>query len=122
MRRLGHGGRGVGTLTPGTTGRTRLDGIAAENAIETVPLGFGSVWLNDQIGCVPFGAAIVTRMRDPARSIVLVTHYQRLLTYVVPDVVHVLLEGRILRTGDAGLALELENRGYDWVRQEARVA
>ena len=64
----------------------------------------------------------VNQMRDPARSIVLVTHYQRLLTYVVPDVVHVLLDGRILRTGDAGLALELENRGYDWVRQEARVA
>ena len=64
----------------------------------------------------------VNTMRDPARSIVLVTHYQRLLTYVVPDVVHVLLEGRILRSGDAGLALELEERGYDWVRREARVA
>jgi Fe-S cluster assembly ATP-binding protein len=64
----------------------------------------------------------VNRMRDPARSIVLVTHYQRLLEYVVPDVVHVLLEGRILRSGDAGLALDLERRGYDWVRREARVA
>ena len=60
----------------------------------------------------------VNTMRDPARSIVLVTHYQRLLTYVVPDVVHVLLEGRILRSGDAGLALELEERGYDWVTAE----
>ena len=64
----------------------------------------------------------VNTMRDPARAIVLVTHYQRLLTYVVPDVVHVLLEGRILRSGDAGLALALEERGYDWVRREARVA
>jgi Fe-S cluster assembly ATP-binding protein len=64
----------------------------------------------------------VNRMRDPARSIVLVTHYQRLLTYVVPDQVHVLLEGRILRSGDAGLAIELEQRGYDWVRREAKVA
>jgi Fe-S cluster assembly ATP-binding protein len=64
----------------------------------------------------------VNGMRDAARSIVLVTHYQRLLTYVVPDVVHVLLDGRILRTGDAGLALDLEQRGYDWVRREARVA
>jgi Fe-S cluster assembly ATP-binding protein len=64
----------------------------------------------------------VNRMRDPARSIVLVTHYQRLLEYVVPDVVHVLLDGRILRSGDASLALDLERRGYDWVRQEARVA
>jgi len=64
----------------------------------------------------------VNTMRDPARSIVLVTHYQRLLTYVVPDVVHVLLDGRILRSGDAGLAIELEQRGYDWVRREAKVA
>ena len=64
----------------------------------------------------------VNMMRDPARSIVLVTHYQRLLTYVVPDQVHVLLEGRILRSGDAGLAIELEQRGYDWVRREAKVA
>jgi Fe-S cluster assembly ATP-binding protein len=64
----------------------------------------------------------VNGMRDPGRSIVLVTHYQRLLEYVVPDVVHVLLEGRILRSGDAGLARDLERRGYDWVRQEARVA
>ena len=64
----------------------------------------------------------VNRMRDPGRSIVLVTHYQRMLDYVVPDVVHVLLDGRILRSGDAGLARELESRGYDWVRREARVA
>ncbi len=64
----------------------------------------------------------VNRQRDPARSIVLVTHYQRLLDYVVPDVVHVLLDGRILRSGDAGLARDLESRGYEWVRQEARVA
>jgi Fe-S cluster assembly ATP-binding protein len=64
----------------------------------------------------------VNRMRDPERSIVVVTHYQRLLEYVVPDLVHVLLDGRILRSGDAGLARELERRGYDWVRQEARVA
>jgi hypothetical protein len=67
LRRLGHAGSGVGTLAPGTTGRTTLDGIDVEKAIETFPLGFGTVWLNDQIGCVPFGAAIVTRMRDPAR-------------------------------------------------------
>ena len=64
----------------------------------------------------------VNRMRDPGRSIVLVTHYQRMLDYVVPDVVHVLLDGRILRSGDAGLARDLESRGYDWVRREARVA
>jgi Fe-S cluster assembly ATP-binding protein len=64
----------------------------------------------------------VNSLRDPGRAIVLVTHYQRLLDYIAPDVVHVLLDGRIMLSGDAGLALELERRGYDWVRQEARVA
>jgi Fe-S cluster assembly ATP-binding protein len=64
----------------------------------------------------------VNSLRDPARSIVMVTHYQRLLDYVEPDVVHVLSDGRILLSGGKGLALELEKRGYDWVRHEARVA
>jgi len=50
---------------------------------------------------------------------VLVTHYQRLLEYVVPDRVHVLVRGRIARSGDRSLALELERRGYDWVTSEA---
>jgi len=50
-----------------------------------------------------------------------VTHYQRLLDYIVPDHVHVLSDGRILKSGDRSLALELERRGYDWVR-ESRVA
>ena len=67
FRRLGHGGSGVGTPTPGTTGSTRLEGIVVENAIDTLPLGLGCVWLKDHTGCVPFGAAIVTRIRDPAR-------------------------------------------------------
>jgi Fe-S cluster assembly ATP-binding protein len=64
----------------------------------------------------------VNSLRGPDRAIVLVTHYQRLLDYIEPDVVHVLSDGRILRSGDKGLALELEKRGYDWVRQEAAVA
>jgi Fe-S cluster assembly ATP-binding protein len=50
---------------------------------------------------------------------VLVTHYQRLLDHVVPDVVHVLARGRIARSGDRTLALELERRGYDWVTEQA---
>jgi len=57
----------------------------------------------------------VNSLRDPNRSVVLVTHYQRLLDYIVPDHVHVLLGGRILKSGDRSLALELERRGYDWV-------
>jgi Fe-S cluster assembly ATP-binding protein len=64
----------------------------------------------------------VNSLRSPDRAIVLVTHYQRLLDYIEPDVVHVLSDGRILRSGDKSLALELEKRGYDWVRQEAAVA
>ena len=64
----------------------------------------------------------VNSLRGPDRAIVLVTHYQRLLDYIEPDVVHVLSDGRILRSGDKGLALELEKRGYDWIRQEAAVA
>ena len=64
----------------------------------------------------------VNGMRDPSRAIVMVTHYQRLLDYIEPDFVHVLSEGRILRTGDKALAVELEKRGYDWVREAARVA
>lgn len=61
----------------------------------------------------------VNRLRDPDRSIVLVTHYQRLLNYIEPDYVHVLTGGRIVKSGGKELALELEKRGYDWVKQEA---
>jgi Fe-S cluster assembly ATP-binding protein len=64
----------------------------------------------------------VNSLRSPHRAMVLVTHYQRLLDYIEPDVVHVLSDGRILRSGDKSLARELERRGYDWVRQEAQVA
>jgi Fe-S cluster assembly ATP-binding protein len=60
-------------------------------------------------------AAGVNSLRSPERSCLLVTHYQRLLEYVVPDFVHVLVRGRIARSGDRSLALELERRGYDWV-------
>jgi Fe-S cluster assembly ATP-binding protein len=61
----------------------------------------------------------VNTLRSPERSVVLVTHYQRLLDYVVPDYVHVLVRGRIVRSGDKSLALELEERGYDWLLGEA---
>jgi Fe-S cluster assembly ATP-binding protein len=64
-------------------------------------------------------AAGVNTLRSPERACVLVTHYQRLLDYVVPDFVHVLVRGRIARSGDKQLALELERRGYDWVAGEA---
>jgi Fe-S cluster assembly ATP-binding protein len=63
----------------------------------------------------------VNSLRDPKRAVVLVTHYQRLLDYVIPDQVHVLSGGRIVKSGDKSLALELERRGYDWLT-ESRVA
>ncbi|MDJ0793906.1 MAG: Fe-S cluster assembly ATPase SufC [Woeseiaceae bacterium] len=64
-------------------------------------------------------AAGVNALRSPERAIVLVTHYQRLLDYIEPDFVHVLSQGRIVRSGDKTLALELEEKGYDWVREAA---
>ncbi|MEE9158644.1 MAG: Fe-S cluster assembly ATPase SufC [Gammaproteobacteria bacterium] len=60
----------------------------------------------------------INKLRSRDRAILLVTHYQRLLNYVVPDYVHVLSDGRIIRSGDRHLALELEERGYDWIKQE----
>jgi Fe-S cluster assembly ATP-binding protein len=64
-------------------------------------------------------AAGVNSLKSPERSVLLVTHYQRLLDHIVPDQVHVLVRGRIARSGDRTLALELERRGYDWVTGEA---
>jgi len=61
----------------------------------------------------------VEAMRGPNLGVLLITHYQRLLDYIVPDHVHVLVKGRIVRSGDKSLALELERRGYDWVAGEA---
>ncbi|GAB7525031.1 Fe-S cluster assembly ATPase SufC [Paraburkholderia sp. 2C] len=61
----------------------------------------------------------VNAMRSPERAIVLVTHYQRLLDYIVPDYVHVLSQGRIVRSGTRELALELEQRGYGWLVQDS---
>ena len=64
----------------------------------------------------------INSLRRPDRAIVMVTHYQRLLDYVEPDRVHVLSGGRILKSGDKSLALDLERRGYDWVKQDSAVA
>ncbi|MGH8477817.1 MAG: Fe-S cluster assembly ATPase SufC [Methylococcales bacterium] len=61
----------------------------------------------------------VNALRSPERAFILVTHYQRLLDYIKPDFVHVLARGRIVKSGDASLALELEERGYGWIDQHA---
>jgi Fe-S cluster assembly ATP-binding protein len=60
----------------------------------------------------------VNTLRGPERAIIVVTHYQRLLNYIVPDFVHVLVDGRIIKSGDRTLALELEDKGYSWLDEE----
>ena len=64
----------------------------------------------------------VNKLRNENRSFVVITHYQRLLNYIVPDVVHVLLNGQIVKSGPRELALELEEKGYDWLKEELNLA
>ena len=64
----------------------------------------------------------VNQLANKDNAIILVTHYQRLLNYIVPDYVHVMEAGRIIKTGGKELALDLESRGYDWVGVEQRAA
>ena len=73
----------------------------------------------DALKTVAHGA---NSLRTPDRAILLVTHYQRLLNYIEPDFVHVMIDGRIAKTGDKSLALELESRGYEWVAKEVAAA
>lgn len=67
-------------------------------------------------------SAGVNALRSPQFGALVITHYQRLLDYITPDIVHVLLGGRIVRSGGPELALELEARGYDWIREELETA
>ena len=60
----------------------------------------------------------VNKLRRPDNAFIVITHYQRLLDYIIPDFVHVLFEGRIVKSGGKELALELEAKGYDWIKQE----
>lgn len=71
------------------------------------------------IDALQLAAEGVNRLRDPQRSFILVTHYQRLLNYIVPDQVHVLSQGRIVKSGGRELALELESKGYAWLQDSA---
>jgi Fe-S cluster assembly ATP-binding protein len=63
----------------------------------------------------------VNALRSPEKASIVVTHYQRLLDYIVPDFVHVLFSGKIVKSGDKSLALELEEKGYDWIKDEIAV-
>jgi len=60
----------------------------------------------------------VNRLKRPDNSVIVITHYQRLLDYIIPDVVHVLYDGRIVKTAGKELALELEEKGYDWIKKD----
>jgi Fe-S cluster assembly ATP-binding protein len=60
----------------------------------------------------------VNKLRDANRSFLVITHYQRLLNYIVPDHVHVMYGGRIVKSGGKELALQLEEKGYDWIKEE----
>ena len=60
----------------------------------------------------------VNKLKSEDNAVIVITHYQRLLEYIVPDFVHVLYDGKIVKSGDASLALELEAKGYDWIKQE----
>jgi Fe-S cluster assembly ATP-binding protein len=64
----------------------------------------------------------INQMKNAERGILVITHYQRLLDYIVPDRVHVMWEGKIVRSGDKNLALELEEKGYDWIKEEVVAA
>ncbi|CBL45713.1 FeS assembly ATPase [gamma proteobacterium HdN1] len=74
------------------------------------------------IDALQIAAEGVNAFRSPERAVVLITHYQRLLDYIVPDYVHVLAQGRIIKSGTRELALELEDKGYSWVLEEAKAS
>ena len=74
------------------------------------------------IDALKIAADGVNSLRSPERSFIVVTHYQRMLNYIVPDFVHVLYEGRIVRSGGKDLALELEEKGYSWLEDKAATA
>ena len=60
----------------------------------------------------------VNKLKNKDNAIVVITHYQRLLDYIIPDHVHVLFDGKIVKSGNKDLAIELENKGYDWIKEE----
>src|SRR5215468_7831460 len=100
-----------------TVGEVRFDG---RNLFEMEPdeRAAAGLFLAFQYPLEIPGVATMTCLRAPDRSFVVITHYQRLLNYIVPDVVHVLSRGRIVKTGGKELALELEARGYAEYQEE----
>ena len=76
------------------------------------------VWISMLLKIVANG---VNKLRREDNAVLLITHYQRLLDYIVPDFVHVMVDGKIVKSGGKELAHELEERGYDWVKPEKAV-
>ncbi len=74
--------------------------------------------VNEKLVYLRIVAEGLNALRSPERATLAITHYHRLLEYLVPDVIHVLVEGRIVKSGDRQLALDLEERGYAWIEQE----
>ncbi|MGB9669298.1 MAG: Fe-S cluster assembly ATPase SufC, partial [Anaerolineales bacterium] len=63
----------------------------------------------------------VNMLRGPEMGVLVITHYQRILNYIKPDFVHIMMEGKIVESGDAQLALQLEEHGYDWLKNKAEI-
>ena len=63
----------------------------------------------------------VNKLKNKNNAFLVITHYQRLLNYIVPDFVHIMYDGRIVKTGDKNLALKMEEKGYDWIKEEVGV-
>ena len=63
----------------------------------------------------------VNKLKSPNNATIVITHYQRLLDYIIPDFVHVLYDGKIVKSGGKELALELEEKGYDWIKNELKI-
>ena len=101
--------------------RRRLRAFGFRPAVE--PGVLKREWHGTQVRVGPDALRVVANgvnaLHSPEKAAIVVTHYQRLLEYIVPDYVHVLYKGRIVRSGGKELALELEEKGYDWVKDEA---
>ena len=109
-------------VTEGTVtfnGRDLLDLSPEERARDGVFLAFQYPVEIPGVSTVYFLKAAVNALRSPNHAAIVVTHYQRLLNYIVPDFVHVLIDGRIVKSGGKDLALELEAKGYAWLETAA---
>ena len=114
-------------MGPNGNGKSTLAGVIAGNSKYTVTEGEviykGKNILDEtdsglDIDALRIVASGVNKLRRPDNATIVITHYQRLLDYIVPDFVHVLYEGRIVKTGPKELALELEQKGYEWIKEE----